>query len=111
MRNQPWFFAIAASTCLLAVACAPAESKNANDSADNALGISQGDDSLPKVTACINDKVPEARRAALHAEARQTFTTWKEAALQTESRATLPQACTIAQEQAKEEYAGFGCAM
>jgi len=107
MSYQPWFLA---AVCLLATACAPAESKNTNDPAEPLIGVVQCDEYLAQVTACINSRIPQERRAGLHAEVRQTFTSWKEATTASE-RAALPQACAIAQEQAKEEYAAYGCAM
>jgi hypothetical protein len=110
MNIQPWFLATAA-ICLITAACAPAESKNAKSIADSVIGIVQCDDYMTKVSACINDKVPADQRASLTAEAHQMFTTWKEAAANPQHRATLPQACSITHEVAKEDLARFGCAM
>jgi hypothetical protein len=39
------------------------------------------------------------------------FTTWKEAAANPEHRATLPQACSITHEVAKEELSRYGCSL
>ena len=111
MNAQPWYPAAAVALCLATAACSPAESKNAKSAADNVIGIVQCDDYMAKVNACINDKVPAEKRAALTAESRQLFTTWKEAAADPLHRSTLPQACSITHDVAKEELAAFGCAM
>ena len=97
--------------CLGLAACSQAESRNATTAADNVVDILQCDDYLAKVNACIHERVPVNQRAALAAEAHQMFTTWKEAAANPEHRATLPQACSITHEVAKEELARYGCAL
>ena len=111
MNIQPWFLTAAAALCLTTTACAPAESKNANSIADSVIGIVQCDDYMTQVSACINDKVPADKRASLTAEAHQLFTTWKEAAADPQQRSTLPQACSITHDVAKEDLARFGCSM
>ncbi|KQY51853.1 hypothetical protein [Lysobacter sp. Root494] len=95
--------------CLGLAACSQAESRNATTAADNVVGILQCDDYLAKVNTCIHERVPADRRAALAAEAHQMFATWKEAAADPEHRATLPQACGITLEVAKEDLARYGC--
>lgn len=97
--------------CLVLAACSQAESHNAATAADNVIGILQCDDYLAKVNTCIHDKVPADQRAALVAEAHQMFTTWKEAAADPQHRATLPQACSITHDVAKEDLARYGCAL
>lgn len=105
-----WLFAAICTSCLTAVACAPAESRNANTADDQVIGIVQCDDYLAKVAACIRT-VPHQRRETLTAETRQMFATWKEAAADPRQRTTLPQACSVTHEVAKEELAVFGCSM
>jgi hypothetical protein len=97
--------------CLVLAACSQAESRNAATAEDNVIGILQCDDYLAKVNTCIHDKVPADKRAALAAEAHQMFTTWKEAANNPQHRATLPQACGITLEVAKDDLARYGCAL
>lgn len=97
-----------ASLCLAIAACSQAESRNASSPEDSVIGIIQCDDHLAKVNACIG-KMPAEQSATLAAEARQMFATWKEAAANPEHRATLPQACGITHEMAKEELARYGC--
>jgi hypothetical protein len=108
MKPVPTTFGIAL-LCLGLAACSQAESRNATTAADNVIGILQCDEYLAKVNTCINDTVPADKRAALAAEAHQMFTTWKEAAADPQNRATLPQACGITHEVAKEEMARYGC--
>jgi hypothetical protein len=110
MKPQPTTFGIAL-LCLGLAACSQAESRNATTAADSVIGILQCDEYLARVNTCINDTVPADKRAALAAEAHQMFTTWKEAAANPQHRATLPQACGITHEVAKEEMARYGCAL
>lgn len=98
-----------AMLCLVLAACSQAESKDVASAADNVIGIVQCDDYLASVNACIHDKAPAGKRAALAAEAHQMFTTWKEAAADPQHRATLPQACSITHDVAKDEFAQYGC--
>ena len=101
----------AALSSLFLVACSQAESHNASAPGDNVIGVLQCDDYLAKVNSCIQGTVPADRRAALTAETRQMFTTWKEAAADPEHRATLPQACSITHDVAKEELSRYGCTL
>lgn len=96
--------------CLALAACSQAESKNASGPADNVVGIIQCDDYLAAVNTCL-PRVPADKRASLTAEAHQMFVTWKEAAADPKNQVTLPQACSITHEVAKEELAGYGCAL
>lgn len=100
-----------AALCLSLGACSQAESRDASSPADSVIGIVQCDDYLARVNACIHEKVPADKRAALTGEARQLFTTWKEAAADPQHRATLPQACSITRDVAKDELAKYGCAL
>ncbi|RDZ27823.1 hypothetical protein [Lysobacter silvisoli] len=109
MTSHAWTLAALAAACLTLTACSSASGSGGK--VDDAIGIVQCDDYLSKVAACLNDKVPEAQRAALRANISQQYDSWKEATANPTHRAALPQACAIAQEQAREEYAGFGCAM
>lgn len=97
--------------CLALAACSQAESRNATTAADAVIGIVQCDDYLARVNTCIHDKVPAEKRAALAAEAHQLFATWKEAAADPQHRSTLPQACSITHEVAKDELARYGCSL
>ncbi|QNP40101.1 hypothetical protein [Lysobacter solisilvae (ex Woo and Kim 2020)] len=109
MKTPIPFLAVALS--LVLAACSQAESRDATRPADAVIGIVQCDAYLAAVNTCIQDKVPADKRAALTAEAHQMFTTWKEAAADPQQRSTLPQACGITRDVAKEELAGYGCAL
>ena len=97
--------------CLALAACSRAESRDASRPVDNVIGIVQCDDYLARVSACIENQVPAGKRARLAAEAHRMFLTWKEAAVEPQHRTTLPQACAITHEVAKEEFARYGCAL
>lgn len=92
----------------LLVACT-AEGSGSRD--DGTIGVLQCDQYLTKVAACIDHKVPEAKRTELRAGVEQSRLGWKEATATTRDRDALPTACSIAHEQAKEELAVYGCAM
>jgi hypothetical protein len=98
----------AATLCLAVTACAPAESHDANTPGDGLIGVVQCDQYLARVSACIR-KAPFDERDALTAQARETFATWKQAAAHPRHRETLPQACTVTQDLAREEFAPLGC--
>jgi hypothetical protein len=97
--------------CMAVTACSQAESHNASTTADAVIGILQCDDYLAKVATCIQEKVPAGQRARLTIEAHEMFAIWKEAAADPQHRTTLPQACAITHDVAREELAGFGCAL
>jgi hypothetical protein len=97
--------------CLALAACSQAESRDASSPGDNVIGIVQCDDYLARVNTCIQQHVPAGKRALLTAEAHQMFLTWKDAAADPQHRTTLPQACGITHEVAKEEFAQYGCAL
>lgn len=109
MPRPLWVGACAAALGLATIACAPAESRNASSAADSVIGIVQCDDYLSRVDACLRDHVPAGERAAMAAEAHQMFATWKDAAADPLQRHTLPQACTITHDVARDDLARFGC--
>jgi len=108
MNIQPLATAL---LCLALAACSQAESRDAIGPGDSVIGIVQCDDYLAKVNTCMQDKVPAGQRAALTVEAHRMFTTWKEAAADPQHRTTLPQACSITHDVAREEFARYGCAL
>lgn len=97
--------------CLLLAACSQAESRDAATPSDKVIGILQCDEYLAAVETCIRDTVPAAERAALTADAHQTYSVWKEAYADPQKRTSLPQACAISHEVAREQFARFGCAL
>lgn len=109
MNSSAWSLAAIAAACLSLAACSPASGSGGK--IDDAIGVVQCDEYLAKVAACINEKVPEAQRTLLRTSVSQEYATWKEALANPVHRAALPQACAIAEDQAKDEYARYGCAM
>lgn len=99
---------LSALLCLALASCAPAQSHNANAVDDSIIGVVQCDEYLEEVSACIR-RLPAGQRDWLSAQARETFTIWKEAAAHPQHRTTLPQACTVTQDLAREELAPLGC--
>lgn len=109
MNSSAWSLAAVAAACLSLSACSSASGSGGK--IEDAIGVVQCDEYLAKVAACINEKVPEAQRLQLRTDVSAEYATWKEALANPTHRAALPQACTIAQELARDEYARYGCAM
>ena len=108
MSITPRLFATVAILCLLS-ACSAEGSGNTDD---GTIGVLQCDEYLTKVAACIDRQVPEAKRAELRASVEQSRLGWKAATTaSTRDRDALPTACSIAHDQAKEEFAPFGCTL
>jgi hypothetical protein len=110
MRSASSLLPLAVLLCAAGTACAPAQSHNPHTAADERIGVLQCDQYLDKMSACIR-QAPAARRDALTAQARETFATWKQAAANPQHRDTLPQACTVSLELAREELAPLGCTL
>ena len=68
-------------------------------------GVAECDDYMNKVMACINDKVPEAGRAAAKTAIDQTKKSWDAIT----DKAALANACKMAMDQAKGAYSAMGC--
>ena len=100
-------FVTTVTLCLLS-ACSAVGSGSIDD---GTIGVLQCDEYITKVAACIDNKVPEAKRAELRAGVEQSRLGWKDATATTRDRGALPTACSIAHEQAKEEFAAYGCAL
>jgi hypothetical protein len=89
------------------MAATPAPDAMAADS----TGVAECDDYLTKYMACLNDKVPEAQRAAMQQGIDQMRAGWKAAAATPEGKVSLAQACTAAKDGAKASMKAFGCEM
>ncbi|WP_075574944.1 hypothetical protein ABU614_13955 [Lysobacter firmicutimachus] len=98
-------------------ASAPAATPAATDPAAAAapaadsVGVAECDDYLNKIAACLADKVPEAQRAAFQTGIDSSRNAWKQAAATPEGKAGLAQACKMALDQSKAQYAAFGCTL
>jgi hypothetical protein len=86
---------------------APVETAATGDS----VGVPECDDYITKYMACVNDKMPEASRAAMMQDFDQARASWKQAAATPEGQAGLAQACKTAHEAAKTSMQAFGCEM
>lgn len=87
-----------------AAATADATATPATASADS-TGVPECDDYLAKIQTCINDKMPEAGRAAAKQGIDQTKAAWKNIPDKTQ----LGAACKMASDQAKASYSAMGC--
>jgi hypothetical protein len=73
------------------------------------FGVPECDDYYRKYLACINDKVPEAARAAVKQSLEQTRAQWQRAAETPEGKAALASGCTQATATAKQAMTAYGC--
>lgn len=91
-----------------APATPPPAATDAPVSADS-VGVPECDSYITKYMACVSGKVPEASRAQLQASLDQMRQAWKQAAATDTGKASLAQACTAANDAAKNSMAAFGC--
>lgn len=75
------------------------------------FGVKECDDYLNAVLACIDNKVPEAARAAMRQGIEQSKTGWQQAASTPQGKAGLATACQQARDAAKAAYAAYGCSL
>lgn len=75
----------------------------------DSIGVPECDNYITKYVACVSAKVPEASRAQLQASLDQMRTAWKQAAATDAGKASLAQACTAANDAAKQSMTAFGC--
>lgn len=75
------------------------------------VGVAECDDYLAKVSACLTDKVPEAQRAAFQTGLDQSRNAWAQAAGTPQGKEALANACKMALDQSKAQYAAFGCTL
>lgn len=84
---------------------AAAADAGAPAAAAGGTGVAECDDYINKVMACINEKVPEAGRAAAQAGMDQVKKSWESIP----DKGQLGAACKMAMDQAKSTYAAMGC--
>lgn len=77
--------------------------------AADSIGVPECDNYISKYLACVSGKVPEASRAQLQASLDQMRTAWKQAAATDAGKASLAQACSAANDAAKQSMTAFGC--
>lgn len=78
--------------------------------AGDKIGVPECDEYIQKYEACINSKVPEARRAMFKTSFESARQSWKAAAANSQTKATLASVCKQAQESAKQSMTAFSCA-
>lgn len=96
--------ATTAATAAPAVPTEPAPTAAVADS----IGVAECDDFLARYAACVDDKVPEASRAALQQSLDATRAGWKQA-VAAGGKDTLAQACTTMREQSRASMQAYGC--
>lgn len=72
---------------------------------ESTSGVAECDEYLTKVMACINDKIPEAQRAAV----KQGIDASKAGWAAVSDKAALAKTCKMAMDQAKAAYTAMGC--
>lgn len=73
--------------------------------ADGSTGVSDCDEYIEKVKACINERVPEAQRGIMEQSMDQVTAQWATIG----DKSALAKSCKMALEQAKASYAAMGC--
>lgn len=73
------------------------------------IGVAECDAYLEKYEGCLNDKVPESARAMMRTSFEQTRKSWKDLAATPQGRASLAQACRMADDTAKQTMTNYGC--
>ena len=72
------------------------------------VGVAECDEYIKKVEACLA-KVPAAGQPAVKSSLDTMRTTWKQAAATPQGKAGLAAGCKAALDQAKTNYASYGC--
>ena len=73
------------------------------------IGVPECDEYLTKYEACVSGKVPDAARAQYKSSLEQTRKSWREMAVNPQTKAGLAKACQLATDQAKQTFKLFGC--
>ncbi len=80
----------------------------ATASAGEKIGVAECDEYIAKVEACLA-KVPAAGQPAVKSSLDAMRTSWKQAASTPQGKAGLAAGCKAALDQAKSNYAAYGC--
>ena len=73
------------------------------------IGVPECDDFIAKYEACLSGKVPEMVRAQHQANIKQWRDSWRAAATNPQTKATLAQACKNSMESARASMKSYGC--
>ena len=113
------------------IGCSKTETTNSNTSTENSnkaatgtstpatttstastgdkIGVPECDDFIAKYEACVSGKVPEIARAQYQTALKQWRDSWKKAAENPQTKATLAAGCKQASEQQAAAMKTFGC--
>jgi hypothetical protein len=73
------------------------------------IGVPECDDFIAKYEACLSGKVPEIVRAQHQANIKQWRDSWRAAAANPQTKATLAKACKNSMESARAAMKSYGC--
>ena len=90
-----------------ATSTSPATSTTA--AAGEKIGVPECDEFIAAYDACISGKVPEAARAQYKTAIEQWRSSWRKAAENPTTKATLAAACKQSAEQARASMKTYGC--
>jgi hypothetical protein len=99
----------ARSTNSGAATASPAATTSTTTASADKIGIAECDQFLEAYDACVSNKVPEAVRAQYKTTLSQWRSTWRAAAANPQSRATLAASCKQAMEQSRASMKSYGC--
>jgi hypothetical protein len=91
-----------------ATASPAANTSGTTAAAGEKIGVPECDEYITKVEACLA-KVPPAGQAAVKSSMDTMRTAWKQAAATSQGKAGLAAGCKAALDQAKANYASYGC--
>jgi hypothetical protein len=89
-------------------ATTPAAGTTASTAGDK-IGIPECDEFITAYENCVNKKVPAAMRAQFNSGLAQWRTSWKQLAVNPQSKPTLVSACKTQLESAKTSMKAYGC--
>ena len=80
----------------------------AAQAAEEPVGVAECDTFIRNFEACMA-KAPAEQRGQINSSITQMRTAWRQAAANPQSRAALPQQCTMMSQQMKQQMAAQGC--
>jgi hypothetical protein len=73
------------------------------------IGVPECDEYIAKYEACMNDKAPEAARAAMQSTLDQMRKSWKQVAEHPQAKASLAAGCKQSREISKQSMSAYAC--
>jgi len=96
------------NTKAAATPAANTSTTNTTASTGDKIGVPECDEYITKVEACLA-KAPAAAQPTIKSSMNTMRTAWKTAAANPQGKAALATGCKTALEQAKTQYAAYGC--